>query len=269
MWFTEGGTRIGRILPGSLAVPVLSVSSTHPGSFAPGQQNAAYTVIVSNAAGAGAVLAGAPVTVTENPSPGLSLVSMSGSGWTCGGSSCTRGDVLPAGNTYPAITVTVAVAAGAASPQVNSVTVAGGGAAPASASDSTIVSVPCSISLSATGVNLPATGTSTPAACPNASQPNCGFIPEIPLSFSVTPSAACAWMATSSAPGVMQIVSGASGVGNGSVSFVLLNNTHTSQKTLGQAYTITVASGGASATYTVTQAGSGDSQGYREVYALI
>jgi hypothetical protein len=43
-----------------------------------------------------------------------------------------------------------------------------------------------------------------------------------------------------------------------------LNNTHT----LPQTYTITVAGGVASATYTVTQGGSGDSQVYREVYAL-
>jgi hypothetical protein len=54
------------------------------------------------------------------------------------------------------------------------------------------------------------------------------------------------------------------GSGAGTVGFTLLNNTHTAQ----QSYTITVASGAASATYSLTEAGSGDSQTYREVYAL-
>jgi hypothetical protein len=65
-------------------------------------------------------------------------------------------------------------------------------------------------------------------------------------------------------PQFLQIVSGATGSGAGTVGFALLNNTHT----LPQSYTITVASGAASATYSVTETGSGDSQTYREVYAL-
>jgi hypothetical protein len=50
----------------------------------------------------------------------------------------------------------------------------------------------------------------------------------------------------------------------GTVGYALLNNTHT----LPQSYTITVASATGSATYSVTKAGSGDDQVYREVYAL-
>jgi hypothetical protein len=50
----------------------------------------------------------------------------------------------------------------------------------------------------------------------------------------------------------------------GTVGFVLLNNTHNGP----QSYTITVASGAASASYSVTEVGSGDSEVYREVYAL-
>jgi hypothetical protein len=124
----------------------------------------------------------------------------------------------------------------------------------------------CSFTLSATGASLPATGTSTPETCPNNSgQPSCGVSPEIPRSFTVTPSAACgAWTATSSSPGILQITSGATGSGAGSVSFVLLNNTHNGQ----QSDTITVAAGGSSAIFTVTEAGSGDSVVFREVYAL-
>jgi hypothetical protein len=128
----------------------------------------------------------------------------------------------------------------------------------------------CSIGLTPAAVSLPATGTSTVEACPNNSgQPNCGVTPEFPLSFTVTPSAACgAWTATSSNPGVLQIASGGvpsgPGSGAGTVAFALLNNTHTAQ----QSYTITVASRAGSASYSVTETGSGDSQTYREVYAL-
>jgi hypothetical protein len=50
----------------------------------------------------------------------------------------------------------------------------------------------------------------------------------------------------------------------GGVGYALLNNTHT----LPQNYTITVASATGSATYSVTEAGSGDSEVYRQVYAL-
>ena len=124
----------------------------------------------------------------------------------------------------------------------------------------------CSITLNPPAASLPATGTSTVETCPNNSgQPNCGVSPEVPVSFTVTPTADCGeWTAISSSPGVLQIASGAAGIGVGTASFTLLNNTHTAQQT----YWITVASGAASAVYTIQEAGSGDSQAYREVLAL-
>ena len=105
---------------------------------------------------------------------------------------------------------------------------------------STVVSS-CSFVLSPSSASLPATGTSTVETCPNGSgQPNCGVSPETRATFTVTPSAACgAWTATSSNPEFLQITSGASGSGAGTVGFTLLNNTHNGQ----QSYTITVASG--------------------------
>jgi hypothetical protein len=62
-------------------------------------------------------------------------------GWTCpiNTYACTRSDVLNAGASYPAITVTVSVGASAGSPLVNSVSASGGGSATAGATDSTIV----------------------------------------------------------------------------------------------------------------------------------
>jgi uncharacterized repeat protein (TIGR01451 family) len=125
-----------------IAVPVLTVTSSHSGSFTQGQQSATYTVTVSNASGAAPT--SGTVTVTENLPSGLTLVSMAGTGWTCpaGGAACTTGNALNGGSSYPAITVTVNVGGNAASPQLNSVAVSGGGSAPASAADSTTIISP-------------------------------------------------------------------------------------------------------------------------------
>src|SRR5579872_1074836 len=124
----------------SVLTPVLSIAKTHGGSFTQGQANANYTVTVSNGSGAGPT-SGA-VTVTETVPPGLTLVSMTGTGWTCPGTAannCTRSDVLNGAASYPAITVMVNVASNATSPQVNSVSVSGGGSATANANDSTTI----------------------------------------------------------------------------------------------------------------------------------
>jgi uncharacterized repeat protein (TIGR01451 family) len=129
-----GNTTVS-ILLGALP-PVLSVSSTHSGNFTQGQSGATYTVTVANQ---GAMVTNGPALVTDTLSGGLAFVSMTGTGWNCIGNSCTRGDLLSAGASYPPITVTVNVGPSASSPQVNSVTVSGGGSATASATDSTII----------------------------------------------------------------------------------------------------------------------------------
>jgi uncharacterized repeat protein (TIGR01451 family) len=140
IWFTETNTgKIGRIATGYTDPPVLTVSVSHIGYFTPPQQGATYTVTVSNLAGTGAT--NGMVTVTESLTSGLTLVSMSGIGWSClsGESNCTRTDPLAAGSSYPTITVTVNVGATASSPQVNTVSASGGLSAAASASDAAIV----------------------------------------------------------------------------------------------------------------------------------
>jgi uncharacterized repeat protein (TIGR01451 family) len=117
--------------------PVLSVSEVHSGNFTQGQTGAAYTVTVSNAATAGPT--SGTVTLSEALPTGLTLVSMSGAGWSCNGATCTRSDVLSAGARYPAITVTVNVAADAGTPLAAQASVSGGGSALASTTDNTIV----------------------------------------------------------------------------------------------------------------------------------
>jgi len=149
------------ILPrASVSAPSLSITKTHIGNFAQGQQSATYTVTVSNANGAGAT--NGTVTVTETLPSGLTMGSMSGTGWNCGSTTCTRSDALAAGASYPAVTVTVNVALNAPAQVTNQVSVSGGGSATASATDpTTVLALPAAPVLvspanAATGVSVTA-----------------------------------------------------------------------------------------------------------------
>jgi hypothetical protein len=104
--------------------PVLAITKSHVGDFSQGQTGAQYTVNVTNN-GPGAT--GGTVTVTENPPSGLTVTGMSGSNWSCSGSSCTRTDSLTQGGSYDSITVTVNVSNTAPASLTNSVGVSGGG----------------------------------------------------------------------------------------------------------------------------------------------
>ena len=116
---------------------VFSLALTHSGNFKAGQNGATYAVTVNNAPSAGAT--SGTVTVKEIVPAGLTLVSMTGLGWNCGGNACTRSDPLSGGSSYPAITVTVNVASGGTQ-VTNQVSVSGGGGAAASAIDLTWIS---------------------------------------------------------------------------------------------------------------------------------
>jgi uncharacterized repeat protein (TIGR01451 family) len=106
----------------------LSITKTHSSNFTAGQTGATFTIIVSNRANTGPTMG--VVTVSDAMPTGLTAAAAAGSGWTCAiGStvSCTRSDVLPAGASYPPITLTVNVAANAPNSITNTVTVSGGG----------------------------------------------------------------------------------------------------------------------------------------------
>jgi exo-1,4-beta-D-glucosaminidase len=148
--------------PAPPAAPSLSVTSTHPGSFAQGDVSDSYRLSVSDAASAGP--ASGMATVTDTLPAGLTPVEMSGQGWTCslapavyvvtsssrrGGvpntyepqPTCFRSGTLAAGNSYPPITLRVAVANNTQPSVTNQVIVAGGGStAPSAGSDTTAVS---------------------------------------------------------------------------------------------------------------------------------
>lgn len=124
--------------------PTLSITKSHNGNFTQGQQGT-YTVAVQNT-GTVPTVATPAVQVTDTPPTGMTIVSMAGSGWTCSLSptaACTRSDSLPAGQSYPAITVNVSVAANAPLSLTNTATVTGGGTSGlASTTDATSIVPP-------------------------------------------------------------------------------------------------------------------------------
>ncbi|MDQ2945868.1 MAG: FG-GAP-like repeat-containing protein, partial [Acidobacteriota bacterium] len=94
----------------------LTITKTHAGNFQQGQNGATYTLTIALA---GNMAPGNTVQVTETIPVGLTLVTMSGSGWTCSGVSCFRND--GALGLFPPITVTVNVAMDAPSTVTNRV----------------------------------------------------------------------------------------------------------------------------------------------------
>jgi len=132
-WIADVGVRV--LLPVGVS-PLVSAAVSHTGSFTPGSTGT-YTVTIANASSAGAT--SGPVTVTELAPTALTLTSMSGSGWSCDGSTCTRSDALAPGQSYPPISVAVNIAANAPWQVTNRVTVTGGGMPPAGAQDLTLM----------------------------------------------------------------------------------------------------------------------------------
>ena len=125
-----------RLLAPAGAQPLLTITGEHAGNFTTGQA-ATYVVTVGNAVSTGPT--SGMVTVTEWPPSSFTQVSMSGAGWSCNDTTCTRSDTLPSGASYPPITVTANVSAAAPSQVTNLVSVSGGGSAAAGAMDLTTI----------------------------------------------------------------------------------------------------------------------------------
>ena len=125
----------------SPGVADLVVALSHSSNFTQGDTNDTYTLIVTNI---GAVASSGTISVANFLPAGLTAIAISGSGWTAnlGAPTATRSDVLAAGGSFPAITVTVSVATNAPSLVTNLATVSGGGetnSANDSASDPTTI----------------------------------------------------------------------------------------------------------------------------------
>jgi len=121
---------------GGTPSPAFQISVTHAGNFQQGQQNATYTITVTNS---GTAVTAGNVQVTATVPIGEILVSMTGTGWSTAGALSTRSDALAVGQSYPPITVTVNVTQNATSPQAMMVNVSGGGANFANAQDPTVI----------------------------------------------------------------------------------------------------------------------------------
>jgi uncharacterized repeat protein (TIGR01451 family) len=112
-------------------LPDLTIAKSHTGNFRQGDAADTYTLNVSNI-GSGPTTG--TVTATDTLPTGLTPTAADNgalNGWnvTTNGQTitATRSDVLAAGNSYPALTLTVSVANNAPATITNTATVAGGG----------------------------------------------------------------------------------------------------------------------------------------------
>jgi predicted outer membrane repeat protein len=122
----------------------LTITKTHIGNFNQSDVGKTYTITVTNSGDL--PTDGTTLTVTDVVPAGLTPTAAAGTGWACGivaqTMTCTRADVLAAGASEPAITLTVNVAINATANVINTATVSGGGelvTSNDSASDSTTI----------------------------------------------------------------------------------------------------------------------------------
>lgn len=134
----------------------MTIAKTHTGNFTRGSTGT-YTITATNS-GTGAT--SGTVTVTDTLPAAFSNISANGTGWTCNIAAqtvtCTRSDVLNAGASYSAISITVTVAQNAASSLTNTASVSGGGQAVTSndsSSDATTIVSLSDLSLTKTTAN--------------------------------------------------------------------------------------------------------------------
>ncbi|MBO1413091.1 DUF11 domain-containing protein [Streptomyces sp. FH025] len=109
-------------------IPVsLTIAKSHTGTFARGEDGV-YTITVGNLTTASPTN-GTTVTVHDILPAGLRADRITGTGWTCvlATLTCTRSDILPAGQSYPPVTLRVEVSCDAPAQVTNTATVTGGG----------------------------------------------------------------------------------------------------------------------------------------------
>ncbi|MFJ9842427.1 hypothetical protein ACIRYZ_18480 [Kitasatospora sp. NPDC101155] len=109
-------------------IPVsLTIAKSHTDPFIRGEDGV-YTITVGNLATASPTN-GTPVIVHDTLPEGLRADRITGAGWNCvlATLTCTRSDILPAGQSYPPITLTVDVSCHAREQVTNTATVTGGG----------------------------------------------------------------------------------------------------------------------------------------------
>ncbi len=144
----------------------LRVSKTHTGDFGQGATHT-YTVTAIND---GPATTSGTTTMTDTLPAGLTPTGATGTGWNCNVAAptvtCTSTDAIPAGGTFPPITLTVSVGLNSPLSLTNTATVSGGGEmdiSDDSASDPTIVIPQTEVVISGGNVTITDTlgGTST------------------------------------------------------------------------------------------------------------
>ncbi|HEV7744231.1 MAG TPA: DUF11 domain-containing protein [Pyrinomonadaceae bacterium] len=110
-------------------IPDLTINKSHVGNFTQGQNNAPYTLVVTNS---GSASTSGTVTVTDTLPAGLTYVSFAGGGgWSCSAAgqvvTCTNSTVIAAAASFATLTLNVNVSSTAAASVTNNVTVSGGG----------------------------------------------------------------------------------------------------------------------------------------------
>jgi uncharacterized repeat protein (TIGR01451 family) len=155
------------------AVADLAVAKSHTGSFVAGQQEA-YTIQTVNN---GPNDATGTITITDTLPTGLSYVSGTGAGWSCGASgqdvTCTHPGPLANGSGLPDLTLTVDTDASAVPMVTNIVSVTGSTfdnqAANNSAMDTaTVIQPAISIAKTVATISNPVEGTTSAKAIPGA-----------------------------------------------------------------------------------------------------
>jgi len=120
-------SQVTGIQSSSLCASDVTLTKSHAGNFTRGQ-NANWTINVSNVSLYGATAG--TVLMNDTLPIGVTPVSATGTGWSCGTSgqtvSCQRSDVLSAAGSYPAITLTVNVSQSAPATLTNTATISGG-----------------------------------------------------------------------------------------------------------------------------------------------
>ncbi|MDX3263873.1 DUF11 domain-containing protein [Streptomyces sp. MI02-2A] len=111
----------------SVGQPSLTIAKNHANTFIQGEDGV-YTITVGSAAAAGPTN-GTTVTVHDILPAGLRAGRITGGGWHCilATLTCTRSDVLPAGHSYPPVSLKVHVPCNARARLTNIATVTGGG----------------------------------------------------------------------------------------------------------------------------------------------
>ena len=152
----------------------VSIAKSHVGNFTTGQ-NGDYTLAVANA---GPSAAAGTTTVTDTLPSGLSFVSGSGTGWTCGAVgqdvTCTHAGPIASGGALPDLTLSVAVAANAGASLTNTAAVANAtfdnlSTNNSSSDPTTVVQLPDVLVLKSLAVvSDPVNGAAQPKAIPGA-----------------------------------------------------------------------------------------------------